>query len=115
MPLSLPVERALTDLRRTVTSLMHPNDREKALSMFAFLTERGERCHPDEIKRWALAHNFSELDAHDLHLMTDDVIYLRERLRSGRGWGRPEYWFEETQEENVLPPPTPLRPHDPRP
>jgi hypothetical protein len=64
--------------------------------MFAYLEERGERPHHDEVKRWAIEHNFHETDARDMANMTEDVRYLKERLQpGGAGWGRPDYWYEE--------------------
>src|SRR5215213_6279566 len=96
MALSRPVQRALEEFRANFVSLAHPNDREKAWSMFAYLEERGERPEYDHVNQWARENGFSENDAHDMANMTDDIRYLKTRLRPGAGgWGRPDAWFAE--------------------
>jgi hypothetical protein len=96
MALSRPVLRALEDFRASIKDLGHPRDREKAWSMFAYLEARGERPNHDEVKNWLMEHLFYETDARDMANMTDDIRYLKERLRPGAvGWGRPDTWFGE--------------------
>src|SRR5215212_9181595 len=97
MALNRPVARALADLAESVhdRSLAQPIDRQRALSMFVYLIDRGEKPRPDDVRRWATAAGWSEEGARDLGRMADDVRWLIDRLNRRQGWGHPDAWFAE--------------------
>ena len=80
MALSAAAQRALLDLDAMTgrrRSFAHPNDRRKALALFAILLDRGEVLPAADVERWLLEQGWGPKWAAIAAAMPGDIVDIR--------------------------------------